>query len=68
MDPTENLRKQLVLANKLVAEYHSRTTAVSQEEEDAYWLAEHVIALDEWISRGGFLPARWQPLDPAKII
>ena len=28
-------------------------------------LAELVIALDDWIARGGFLPTRW---DPAKRV
>lgn len=31
---------------------------------DGAALAEHVLALDEWIAKGGYLPARWRP-DPA---
>lgn len=35
--------------------------AQSLTEDDDTRLAEHVQALDEWLSRGGFLPAPWRP-------
>lgn len=57
MDPDANLVEQRELAAKLVeADETSPGFA-----EDARRLAELVEALDEWISRGGFLPARWNP-------
>ena len=30
------------------------------DESDAYALAEHIEALDEWILNGGALPDAWQ--------
>lgn len=54
MDPTANLAEQLELA----------LTIVNHEDGDnAKWngerLAELVLDLNEWISKGGFLPAQW---------
>ncbi len=54
MDPTENLKEQLRLAARMASD-----TAL-WSHADAERLAELVIALDEWISKGGFLPAQWQ--------
>lgn len=54
MDPNANLRDQLKLATKIMEE--PRTEWV--DPADAKLLAELVLALDEWISKGGFLPAR----------
>lgn len=58
MDPNANLKEILELAkwiedngNYVVREHASR-------------LAELVLALNEWITKGGFLPSRWQkPVD-----
>lgn len=50
MDPDANLDEALELA--VVLERY--------EDDDARRLAELVLALNEWISRGGFLPAAWQ--------
>jgi hypothetical protein len=50
MDPTANLTEALQLAADLV----------EGEDPDAARLAELVIALDEWLRRGGFLPVPWQ--------
>jgi hypothetical protein len=49
MDPNSNLEEQLRLAADLV----------EIGSADAARLAELVLALDEWIRRGGFIPARW---------
>lgn len=58
MDPTANLKNQLELASRVV--YLSENKG---SDEDialmGYELAEYVIALDEWISKGGFLPKQW---------
>jgi hypothetical protein len=60
MDPNANITEQLELATALVdgtlTYDHERTTAGEE-------LAELVLALDEWITRGGFLPGRWHLLD-----
>lgn len=50
MDPNENLREQKELAEYLV----NRADATKAER-----LAELVLALDEWVANGGFLPERW---------
>lgn len=57
MDPDTNLEEQLQLA---------RTIAEGEGDLDdidplaAHELAELVLALDEWINKGGFLPKRWR--------
>lgn len=54
MDPEENLREQLWLARSLVE-------AESPKKESAQRLAELVLALDEWLRKGGVLPRTWAP-------
>lgn len=55
MDPDANLAEQRRLAARLVeAEPDSPGFAA-----DACRLAELVLALDEWVGGGGFLPAAW---------
>lgn len=49
MDPTANLNRQLELAKALVE-------AGSPEAAE---LAELVLALDEWLTRGGLRPEPW---------
>lgn len=46
MDPDENLKEQLEIAE-------------GDDDEDLARLAELVSGLDGWIERGGFLPQRW---------
>ena len=61
MDPDANLEEQLELAQELM-EMNSDdmdTDALQEIEGKASRLAELVLALDEWIERGGFLPKRW---------
>ena len=50
MDPDENLREQLELAKLM----HTH-----DDYGEALRLAELVRDLDEWIKKGGFLPAAW---------
>lgn len=52
MDPETNLKDQRRLAERILNG--------DGDESDAYRLAELVEALDEWIAKGGFLPARWK--------
>lgn len=58
MDPTTNLRKQHELAHLIIKEIdtHDNPRDLTQHANE---LAELVIALDEWIKRGGFMPAQW---------
>lgn len=64
MDPDENLKKQRELVAEILhladtddASMTDSTTALGNLGIE---LAEHVAALDQWISRGGFIPARWK--------
>jgi len=54
MDPDANMCEQLSLAKLIVNDpYHICPG-------DFCRLAELVLALDEWIQNGGFLPRRWR--------
>lgn len=55
MDPDANLREQLELANAWV----NADEGVEVDGADALRMAELVLALDEWIRGGGFLPEAW---------
>lgn len=57
MDPDANLREQRVMAHRLV---NGRG-----KPGDAERLAQLVEALDNWLCRGGFLPATWQRQTPS---
>lgn len=56
MNPDENLKRQLLLAQTI-----QDAPGEDGAPDAANELAELVIALDEWIKNGGFLPRRWQP-------
>lgn len=74
MDPNSNLAEQLRLCQRLddrsgacgvckgnVPEAEPCTQShIAGSLEDAARLAELVLALNEWIMRGGFLPVPWQ--------
>lgn len=53
MDPDANLKEQREIAARLAS------NEVFMRVEAANRLAELVLALDEWISKGGFLPKDW---------
>ncbi len=55
MDPDANLKEQLELADAI----STAAEAGFESPEDAWRLAELVLALNEWIKKGGFLPAAW---------
>ncbi|MDI2127128.1 hypothetical protein [Yinghuangia seranimata] len=55
MDPDEVLSDLLEYARMITGE----VPGAAEEWGDT--LAEAFLALDEWISRGGALPARWTP-------
>ena len=58
MDPDENIRKQLEIAMRITTEECTNEQII----QGACELAELVRALDGWITRGGFIPARWHAL------
>jgi len=53
MDPDANLAEQLRLARKLL------TNETVFPETTALRLAELVVAMNDWIEGGGFIPAHW---------
>lgn len=65
MDPNANLREQLKLAKRL-AMGMARNDSPEARLDDADRLAELVLALDEWLTKGGFLPAIWEANRPKK--
>jgi len=52
MDPTDTLRAIRLILRR-AEERHGL------DAEDAGSLQEHIQALDEWLSKGGFLPHQW---------
>ena len=57
MDPNANLDEQVSIAAALLKEWDFHGTV---DIYDSARLAELVIALDEWIRKGGSLPNLWQ--------
>lgn len=51
MDPNETL--MLMLAQ-------SRLVIATSDDVNALRLADHVYAMHEWLSKGGFAPAGWK--------
>lgn len=56
MDPSQTLADLLGSAREILAAEESSPEPPS---DDTVALAERVLALHEWIERGGFLPAAW---------
>jgi hypothetical protein len=54
MDPNQTLHD----LRSALAEYRV-ATSVSAADDAAERLAEHIQALDDWLSTGGFLPTDW---------
>lgn len=67
MDPDENLKQILRLSESIatvgdarcIEPYGVKDEVLAHEEEEAEELAEYVRNLDDWITKGGFLPKRW---------
>ncbi len=56
-----------------LAEIREALERIAENSTSPYWrsyaylrVAERVAALDEWISKGGFLPAAWNHAKEAK--
>lgn len=50
--------------NAALAEALDAARAIQDGDEEwhtADKLAERLLALDEWLTKGGFLPGRWSP-------
>lgn len=56
MDPNANLDEQLRIAARLVA---ASERGAKLDENDAERLADLVLALNDWLQGGGFLPRNW---------
>lgn len=62
MDPNETLRLMVQRAEAIA----DRDENPARDFYDASELANTVLALHDWIRRGGFLPAAWTPKAGAK--
>jgi hypothetical protein len=56
MDPDANLKRQREVAAEIEACSTSDTRTLASLADE---LAELVVSLDEWLLKGGFLPADW---------
>jgi hypothetical protein len=68
MDPNANLQDALWIARALVMPEGGVERSEEETARLGMRLAELVVALDEWILKGGFLPRRWDPTVPKDII
>lgn len=57
MDPNETLK----VIRKLMNEWEDGISPSSREDIESFLdeVCEHVIALDEWLTNGGFRPDDW---------
>lgn len=58
MDPNATLRELRQLAAQIITDYDD-VEGNGIDQDDANRLAELVEALDDWITKGGFLPGAW---------
>jgi hypothetical protein len=56
MDPAANVDRQLELARAIIAAGEAGERQSAECADDALELAELVLALDEWLSKGGWSP------------
>lgn len=57
MDPTANVAEQLRITERLIKQIDS---GLRPDEDDTNRLCELVTSLNDWLSRGGFLPDQWK--------
>lgn len=60
MDPDAALEELLELAD-LVTSLLDAEVGKQIDRTDVLRLAELVLAIDAWLTAGGFLPTRWKP-------
>ena len=66
MDPDTCLRELLVLAAEIIQrtdvddDHQNTLDELIEVSELGMQLAEHAQNLDGWITKGGFVPARWR--------
>jgi hypothetical protein len=66
MDPNATLKELRTLAARILSDdVFDDDVAPSEAEARALRLAELVEALDQWLTRSGFLPAAWEGLRTA---
>ena len=56
MDPNQTLNELLDCAERVI--YHYDGDGVI-DIEDSHTLADGIMALNEWLNKGGFLPDEW---------
>ncbi len=59
MDPDANLKEMRELYQKM-RKYENLLVARSVIQDDSMRLIELLEAMDEWLSKGGFLPEDWK--------
>jgi len=57
VDPDANLNEQLELAKGIIAD---ADLGLLSDPDEAFRLAELVLALDGWLCHKNFLPERWR--------
>lgn len=63
MDPNEALRRLREYASEVISAYDDIEPDDPRSNQLA--LAESFLDLDEWLTKGGFVPDGWQPQRPA---
>jgi len=58
MDPNANLKEMLELAASIQETYEDED-GNGVDQDDANRLAELILAMHEWLGRGGFKPQAW---------
>ena len=56
MDPNQTLQELMDTAERVIHHYDEE---VEIDEEDSHTLAYGIMALNEWFTKGGFLPDEW---------
>lgn len=59
MDPTANLKEQIQLACDIQRDVDKLDRELTPLECKANALGDLVVALNDWIRNGGFLPVQW---------
>lgn len=60
MDPNANLEEMNELAEAVLNDDEMAVARWGSKEEQLNRLAELVVAMDDWIVGGGFIPDKWR--------